>query len=324
MVEIGAVIAPLGIDEIWAAKRRVQGRIKRTPLDSSRTLSAQTGATVWLKLENLQRAGSFKLRGALNLIDTLPEEQRRAGVVTFSAGNWAQGVALAASAAAVPAVLVMPEAAVSVKVDATRGYGAEVVLYGSNSVELGEKARSIAEQRGMTLISPFDNRAMIAGHATLGLEVAEDLPNLDAIFVPAGGGSLISGVASAVKALSPATRVIGVSAEGAAAVYRSLQAGEVIELPSIQTIADGLTVKRPGQTAFALVRQLVDEIILVSDDELRAAMAWALEREKTLLEPAGAAGLAGLMSGRVDVHGTVAVICSGGNIPLARLLQLLS
>lgn len=321
-VEVAAV--PLTIDEIWAARNRVRGRVKRTPLDSSRTLSELTGADVYLKLENLQRAGSFKLRGALNVIETLPPEQRSAGVVTFSAGNWAQGVALAASAARVPAVLIMPEAAMSVKVEATRGYGAEVMLYGSNSVQLEAKAREVAEQRGMTVISPFDNRPMMAGHATLGLEILEDVPDPSYVFVPVGGGSLIAGVASAVKALSPATKVIGVSAEGAAGIYRSLEAGHVVELPVVQTIADGLAVKRPGETGFGIVRQVVDQVLLVSDEELRAAMRWALEREKTLLEPAGAAGLAGLMSGRVAVEGKVVVLFSGGNIPLGRLIELLT
>ena len=324
MVDVTPQVAPLRIDEIWAARNRVSGRVKRTPIDRSRTLSEQTGAEVYLKLENLQRAGSFKLRGALNVIETLPPEQGRGGVVSFSAGNWAQGVALAAAAAGVPAVLLMPEAALSVKVEATRGYGAEVILYGSNSVELEARAREIALERGMTLISPFDNRPMLAGHATLGLEILEDVPDLSCIFVPVGGGSLIAGVASALKALSPGTRVIGVCAEGAASVYRSLEAGRVVELPAVQTIADGLAVKRPGETGFGVVRQVVDQVIVVSDDELRAAMAWALEREKTLLEPAGAAGLAGLISGRVPVTGKVAVLLSGGNIPLGRLLELLS
>ena len=324
MVDVTPQVAPLRIDEIWAARNRVSGRVKRTPIDRSRTLSEQTGAEVYLKLENLQRAGSFKLRGALNVIETLPPEQGRSGVVSFSAGNWAQGVALAAAAAGVPAVLLMPEAALSVKVEATRGYGAEVILYGSNSVELEARAREIALERGMTLISPFDNRPMMAGHATLGLEILEDVPDLSYIFVPVGGGSLIAGVASALKALSPGTRVIGVCAEGAASVYRSLEAGRVVELPAVQTIADGLAVKRPGETGFGVVRQVVDQVIVVSDDELRAAMAWALEREKTLLEPAGAAGLAGLISGRVPVAGKVAVLLSGGNIPLGRLLELLS
>ena len=324
MEEARTAMTPLRADEIWAARNRVSGRVKRTPIDSSRTLSERTGAKVFLKLENLQRAGSFKLRGALNVIETLPPEQRRGGVVTFSAGNWAQGVALAAAAAGVPAVLIMPEAAMSVKVEATRGYGAEVILYGSNSVELEAKAKEVAGRRGMTVISPFDNRPMMAGHATLGMEILEDVPDPSYVFVPVGGGSLIAGVASAVKALSPATKVIGVSAEGAASIYRSLAAGRVVELPLVETIADGLAVKRPGETGFGVVRQVVDQVMLVSDAELRAAMAWALEREKALLEPAGAAALAGLMSGRQPVEGTVVVLFSGGNIPLKRLLELLS
>lgn len=324
MVDASTAVAPIGIDEIWTAWNRVRGRVKHTPLDSSRTLSLLSGAEVLLKFENLQRAGSFKLRGALNLIESLRPAERQAGVVTFSAGNWAQGVALAASAAGVRAVLVMPEAAMSVKVAATRGYGAEVVLYGSNSIELEEMARSIATQRGMVMISPFDNRPMIAGHGTLGLEILADVPDPSFVVVPVGGGSLIAGVASAIKPLSPATQVIGVSAEGAASVHRSIEAGEVTELPVVQTIADGLSVKRPGQTAFALVRRLVDRILLVSDDDLRRAMAWALERQKTLLEPAGAAALAGLLGGRLPLHGKVVVVCSGGNIPLPRLLELLA
>jgi threonine dehydratase len=319
-----AKAGPIAIDEIWAARERISGRVKHTPLDSSRSLSVQTGVPIYLKLENLQHTGSYKPRGALNAIETLPEEEKRAGVVTLSAGNWAQAVALAATAAGVKSAVVMPAAAVSVKVAATIAYGAEAILHGANSMEMEAEARRIAAERGMRLLSPFDNRPMMAGHGTLGLEILEALPELGTIFVPVGGGSLIAGVGSAIKALSPATRVVGVSAEGAAAVYRSLQAGEVVEIPEVNTIADGLAVKRPGAVGVAIGRQVVDEIVLVSDAAIRSAMAWALEREKVVLEPAGATALAALMSGRVKPSGPTAFICSGGNIELSRLIELVT
>jgi threonine dehydratase len=316
-------IHPIAIAEIWAAQRRIAGSIKHTPLDSSRSLSAEAGVPVYLKLENLQRTGSYKPRGALNAIETLRAEQKQAGVVTFSAGNWAQAVALAATTAGVRSVVVMPEAAVSVKVAATIAYGAEAVLFGRNSMEMEAKARGIAAERGMLLLNPFDNRAMMAGHGTLGLELLQERPELGTVVVPVGGGSLSAGVGSAIKALAPATRVVGVSAEGAAAVYRSIRAGEVVEIAEVTTIADGLAVKRPGATGVGIVRQVVDDLVLVSDDEIRHAMAQALEREKVLLEPAGAAALAGLLSGRARPQGPTAVICSGGNIELSRLARLI-
>ncbi len=315
---------PIGIDEIWAARRRIAGRTKHTPLDSSHSLAAELNVPIYLKLENLQRTGSYKPRGALNAVETLSEVEKQAGVITLSAGNWAQAVALAATAAGVRSVVVMPAAAVSVKVAAALGYGAEVVLHGANSMEMEVKMREIAAERGLTVLNPFDNRPMMAGHGTLGLEILLERPEIETVIVPVGGGSLISGVGSAVKALVPAARVVGVSAEGAASVYRSLEAGTVVEIPKVQTIADGLAVKRPGATGIAIVRQVVDEVILVSDDEIRAAMAWGLEREKVLLEPAGAAALAGLLSGRASPHGPTAVVCSGGNVELSRLAQLIA
>jgi threonine dehydratase len=321
-MESGASSAPIAIAEIREAYGRIRDRIKRTPMDTSRTLSELAGADVLLKLENMQRTGSYKPRGALNVIAGLTEPERRRGVVTLSAGNWAQAMAMAATVAGVPCVVVMPSMAVSSKVDATRSYGAEVVLYGTNSVEMEQRTLAIAAERGMEFVSPFDNRRMIAGHGTLGLEIAEQVPELTHVLIPVGGGSLIAGCGSALKAVSPAIRVVGVSAEGAASVYESLRAGHVVEVPVIDTIADGLAVKRPGEGGFAIVRQVVDEIVLVSDAEIRRAMAWALARQKIVLEPAGATALAGLMSGRAGVAGTAVVVCSGGNVPLGRLCEL--
>jgi threonine dehydratase len=314
---------PIAIAEIREAYERIRGSIKRTPIDSSRTLSELTGASVLLKLENLQRTGSYKPRGALNVIAQLTDDERKRGVVSLSAGNWAQALALAAASAGVPCVVVMPLLAVASKVEATRAYGAEVVLHGANSVEMEAQALAIADARGMELISPFDNRRMMAGHGTLGLEIAEQAPDLTHAFIPVGGGSLIAGCGSALKAISTATRVIGVSASGAAAVYRSLEAGQVVELHEVDTIADGLAVKRPGEGGFAILRRVVDALLLVDDSEIRQAMAWALERQKIVLEPAGATALAGLMSGRFPVDGTAVVVCSGGNVPRGRLCELI-
>ncbi|MGN6565598.1 MAG: threonine ammonia-lyase [Thermomicrobiales bacterium] len=317
--------------DVEAAQERVRGRVHRTPLLSSRTLGERIGAggPVWLKAENLQKTGSFKPRGALNQIEQLSAEEKARGVITVSAGNHAQGVAWAAAAAGVKAVVVMAEAASPVKVAATRGYGAEVVLHGANNTEAFAEMERLARERGLTLIHPFDAPTVIAGHGTVGLEVLADLPEFgqgagagrDTVVVGIGGGGLISGIAVAIKAQRPSARIIGVEPRGAAAMTESLRAGKVVPLTSSQTIADGLAAPFAGQRTLAIVQQLVDDVVLLDDDAIVEGLRFLLERAKLVAEPAGAAATAALLTGAVPIApgATVVAIVSGGNVDHERL-----
>ncbi len=313
--------AELSIDSIRAACARVWPHAYRTPLLSSRTLSELTGYDVWLKAELFQRTGSFKLRGPLNTLAALSEEQRSAGVVCSSAGNHAQGVAFAARALGVPAVIVMAENATPSKVAATRGYGAEVVLHGSIWDEANEHALTLAEQRGLTMIHPFDDPGLMAGQGTLGVEIVEDLPDVDVVVVPIGGGGLISGVAAAVKGLSPSTRVVGVESSGAPGMQRSVAAGHVVTLDRVDSVIDGLRVQRIGRVALEVVRRTVDEIVTVPDERIFAAVAWTMERCKLVAEGAAASTVAALLEQRVDADPGARVVCvlSGGNLDVGQL-----
>jgi threonine dehydratase len=308
----------LELADVLDARERVAETARNTPLDYSHTYSAMTGAEVHLKLENFQRTGSFKIRGATNRIATLSEEEREAGVVTASAGNHAQGVALAASRTGVDSRIVMPEYAPVSKVKATRNYGAEVVLHGEDYDTAAERAHDIEREEGRTYIHAFDDPMVMAGQGTLGLEILEDLPEVDTIVVAIGGGGLISGIATAVKAKRPDIRVVGVQAEGAASVAESLQKGEIIEREQVDTIADGIATRRVGDWTFEVIRDRVDEVVTVSDPEIAIAVTALLERSKTLVEGAGAVPLAALLEDRFDYErGEVIVpaIC-GGNIDL--------
>ncbi|QLH80849.1 threonine ammonia-lyase [Halosimplex pelagicum] len=304
--------------DVLDARERVAATARHTPLDYSHTFSSMTGADVHLKLETFQRTGSFKIRGATNKIATLSDEEQAAGVVTASAGNHAQGVALAATRIGVDSKIVMPEHAPVSKVEATRSYGAEVVLHGADYDEAAEKAHEIERAEGRVYVHAFDDPMVMAGQGTIGLEVLEDLPEVETLVVPIGGGGLISGIATAVKAKNPDARVVGVQAEGASSVADSLQKGEVVERDSVDTIADGIATRKVGSQTFEVIRERVDEVVTVSDAETAVALTTLLERGKTLVEGAGAVPLAALLEGKFDYDDDEVIVpcLCGGNIDL--------
>lgn len=306
------------LEAIEAARDIVKDVVKVTPMESSRVLSERVGSPVHLKLETLQRTGSYKIRGAFHRMAKLSPAERARGVVAASAGNHAQGVALAARELGIEATIFMPVAAALPKLQATRDYGAKVVLRGHTVDEPLRAAAEYAEQTGAVFISPFDHEDIITGQATLGLEILEQVPDADTIVVPVGGGGLISGVASAVKQVAEARgrgiRVVGVQSENAAAYVASLEAGEPVTIRSTPTIADGIAVGRPGDLNFPLVRDLVDDVVTVSDDDTSRAMVLLLERAKLVVEPAGAVAVAALLTSQVTDCGTTVAVLSGGNI----------
>ncbi|HET7482510.1 MAG TPA: threonine ammonia-lyase [Actinomycetota bacterium] len=313
----------VGLAEIEAARQRLQGVAVTTPLDRSRALSSHVGGEVLIKCENLQRTGSFKIRGAYNRIIRLDQEERAAGVVAASAGNHAQGVALAASLAGAPSRVFMPAAASLPKVEATKRYGAEVVLTGSDFGEAFAAATEFAEESGSTFVHPFDHPDIIAGQGTAGCEIFEQFPDVESVVVPIGGGGLISGVAAALKNLKPSISVIGVQAEGAASYPPSLERGAPVTLEKMSTIADGIAANSPGELTFAHVRDLVDEVVVVSDEAIAEALVFVAERMKLVLEPAGAAGVAALTSDAVTPRCPTVVLLSGGNIDPLLLLRVI-
>lgn len=306
------------------ARRRLAAHVHETPLLTSATLSARVGAEVGLKAEHLQKTGSFKARGALNRILELDPAEREVGVVTISAGNHAAAVAWAAGRAGVPATVVMPESASTSKVEASRGYGAGVVLHG-DVFQAFERCLELRDREGLTLVHPFDDAAVIEGQATVGLELLEQLPEATTFVVPVGGGGLISGIATALEATGSTARLWGVEPEGAAGMSKSLEAGSAQRLDRVETVADGLGAPMAGERTYPIVKRRVEGIVLVSDAEIVEAMAFLLERTKQLVEPAGAAGVAALLAGRVPVgSGPVAVVLSGGNVAPATLADLLA
>ena len=312
--------------DVQAAAGRLAGVANRTPIVTSRTFDERIGAKVFFKCENFQRGGAFKFRGAYNTISQLSDEQRRRGVASFSSGNHAQGLALAARLLDAPAVIVMPHDAPEVKRAATRGYGAEVVLYDRVEQKREEVARRLGEERGLTLVPPFDHPHIIAGQGTAALELLTDVPDLDVLLVPIGGGGLISGCSIAAHALRPGVRVIGVEPETANDSYLSLQKGERVSTPQSRSIADGLLPTAPGEITFPIMQQHLESIALVSDDEMAEAVRFLLMRMKILVEPSGAAPVAALMSGKVpNVNGKrIGVILSGGNVDPQKLVGMLS
>ncbi len=311
--------------EALQASRVLKGVIHRTPLDYSRTFSRITGGKVYMKLENLQKTGAFKVRGAYYKIYRLPEESKKKGVVAASAGNHAQGVAFAASAAGIPAIIVMPETAPISKIQATQGYGAKVVLHGLIYDDAYRKALEIAEETGATFIHPFDDPYIIAGQGSIAVEILQDLQDIDVVVVQIGGGGLISGIASVVKnTLGDHVKIIGVEPESAPKMKASIEAGRIVEIEARPSIADGLLTRKPGELTYKLVSELVDDIVTVSDDEIAHAILMLLERSKTVAEGAGAAGLAALLSGKIDVRGKkVVTIISGGNIDVTLLSRII-
>ncbi|HWU46704.1 MAG TPA: threonine ammonia-lyase [Humibacter sp.] len=316
------------LTEIEEARERVSRVAQTTPMESSRYLSELLGAPVLLKCENLQRTGSYKIRGAYNRMARLSEAERARGVVAASAGNHAQGVAFAARELGIAATIFMPLGVALPKLQATRSYGADVVLGGATVDEPLRAAAEFAERTGAVLIPPFDHPDIIAGQATLGLDIADEVDDLHTVVVPIGGGGLIAGVASAVKQRAAAAgrtvRVIGVQAENAAAYPPSLLAGRPVDVPVGATIADGIAVGRPGVLNFEIIRDLVDEVVTVSDDDTARAMLVLLERAKLVVEPAGAVGIAAILAGKVTADGPTVAILSGGNIDPLLMQRVIS
>lgn len=305
----------ISLKDIEAAAKVIKGKIIRTPLIHSPTFSRMCGAQVFLKLENLQNTGSFKLRGATFKILSHLGEIGPEGVVAASAGNHAQGVALAATRAGLRATIVMPEWASISKQQATSGYGGEVILEGQNIGECITKAKELARS-GKTFIHPFDDHDIITGQGTLALEILDDLPDPDMIFVPIGGGGLISGIASAVKALRPQTRIIGIQAAACPSAYESRKEGRVVRVEAGRSIADGITVKQVGDITFPIISEVVDRIVLVEEDEISAAILMLLERKRILAEGAGAVPIAALMNPSVEIPkgSKIVLVISGGNV----------
>ena len=313
----------VGLPEIESAARRLNGVAVATPLLYADFVSEEVGAQVRLKCENLQRAGSFKIRGAYNFVSQLSDDQVSAGIITYSSGNHAQAVALAGKLRGVRVVVVMPTTAPKIKRDGAQRLGAEVVFEGTTSVQRKARAEEIAAEEGLAIVPPFDHRHIIAGQGTVGLEIARDWPDVDVVLAPIGGGGLASGVAAAVKRMLPATRVIGVEPEGAASMRKALDAGAPQLLGEIDTIADGLAPVIAGELTFEHARDLMDDVVTVDDDSIRRATAVLVDRHKLVVEYSGAATTAALLARKVDIEGRrVAAIVSGGNLDPSILARL--
>jgi threonine dehydratase len=314
------------LSDIRAARQVLEHIIIPTPIISDAKLSRELGAKAYLKAESLQKSGSFKIRGAYNKISRLTDEEKSRGVIAASAGNHAQGVALAAQLNNIKAVIVLPEYAPLTKITATKSYGAEVVLHGESFDEAVAYSRKLQEEHGYTYVHPFDDEEVIAGQGTIGLEIVEGVPGLSVVVVPIGGGGIISGIATAVKTLMPDVRIIGVQAENAAPVKKCLAAGKIIDVPIGQTIADGIAVKRPGGLTLPIIEKYVDDVIEVSEEEIARAIYFCVQNNRLVVEGAGAAGLAALLAKKVSLKETdsICTVLCGGNIDanlLARILE---
>ncbi len=317
-------MAAISIDDVEKARDVIKGIVRKTPIKRSASLSDITGADFYLKLENFQRTGSFKVRGALNKIDSLSAAERAKGVVAASAGNHAQGVAYAATKAGVKADIFMPVDATHAKVVATKGYGATVHLAGTDYQSAFEAARVYCEEKGATYVHAFDDPFIMAGQGTLGLEILDDVPDVDTVLVPIGGGGLIAGIATAIRARKPGVRIVGVQAEGASTVAPSLNKGHVVVADEVKTMADGIACRRLGDLTFDVIKDLVDEVVTVTEGEIAAAILFLLERTKATVEGAGAVSLAAAMHGKVDLKGRTAVaVISGGNIDMTLLSRII-
>jgi len=299
------------LEQIEAARKRIRGIAKLTPLVD---VSSLGGRPLWLKCESLQPGGAFKIRGAYNMVAQLTDAERRRGVITYSSGNHGQAVALAARELGAHAVVVMPTTAPKIKVEGANAFGAEVVFEGTTSLHRRARAETLAAERGLTMVPPFDHASIIAGQGTLGLEILEQLPATATILAPIGGGGLVSGVAAAVKQSRPAVHVIGIEPAGAAGMKRSIEAGEVRTLDGSSSIADGLMAARPGDLNFAHVQRYVDRIDTVDDSEIAAAVRWLFLRAKIVAEPSGAATVAAALKPAASYDGPVVAIVSGGNL----------
>jgi threonine dehydratase len=313
------------LEDISRAAQRLAGVAHRTPVLTSRTLDERTGASVHLKAECLQRGGAFKFRGAYNKISSLDEDVLRRGVLAYSSGNHAQAVAIAAALLGSRATIVMPEDAPAAKLDATRGYGAEIVTYDRWTESREEIGASLAAERGLELVKPYDDPLVMAGQGTVALELLEDVPELDFLLVPVSGGGLIAGCSTAAKALRPEIRVVGLEPEAGDDTRRSLVAGERVHIDVPRTIADGLQSSEPGELTFEVNRERVDEIVTVSDEEMVDAMVFLFDRLKLVAEPSGAIGVAALLSGKIEARDrSVGVVVSGGNVGAARFAELVA
>src|SRR4051794_21597891 len=310
------------LDDVLAAAERLDGIAHRTPVITSRTLNRLVGAEIAIKPENLQRGGAFKFRGAYNKISSLDAAARARGVAAFSSGNHAQAVAIASALLGTTAVILMPEDAPAAKLDATRAYGAEVVVYDRWTQDREELGAALAEERGLTLVRPYDDPLVMAGQGTAALELAQDAGPLDVLVVPVGGGGLAAGCSTAAKGLRPETRVIGVEPAAGDDTRRSLETGERIATEVPRTIADGLQATIPGVLTFEVNRRRLDEIVTVTDAELVEAMRFAFDRLKLVIEPSGAAAIAALLGGKIELSGRVGAVISGGNVGVARFNEL--
>ncbi|MEQ1642531.1 MAG: threonine ammonia-lyase [Pyrinomonadaceae bacterium] len=316
----------VNINDIHAARERIRDIITPTPIIADDRLTEELGARAFLKAENLQKSGSFKIRGGYNKISQLSDEEKKRGVIAASAGNHAQGVALAAKLVGIKATIVLPELAPLTKINATRSYGADVVLHGATFDEAVAHSRELQREHNYTYVHAFDDEKVIAGQGTIGLEIAESISGVSVVVVPIGGGGLISGIATAVKTLNPNARVIGVQAANVAWVNPSLRAGHGVIAESGQTIADGIAVKSPGEITLPMIRQYVDEVVEVTEEEIARAIFFCVQNNRLVVEGAGAAGLAALLAKKITVRPedkVCAVLC-GGNIDanlLARVLE---
>jgi len=307
------------LSDIHEARERIRSVVLETPTLPSTSFSRLAGGDVLLKAENLQRTGSFKIRGALNAISQLPDAHKEKGVVAASAGNHAQGVALAAQELGIISTVFMPEAAAIPKIAATKEYGADVVLGGANLAEATDLGLAFASTTGATMIHPYDDPHIIAGQGTLGLELLEQVPDVETVIVPVGGGGLISGTALAIKATNPSVRIVGVHASSVPTYIHARETGEPVEVDPKPTVADGIAVSRPAQICFDIIEEHVDELVAVDDQEITEAVALLLERAKYLVEPAGAATVAAILSGAVAASNKTVAVLSGGNIDLLLL-----
>lgn len=316
------LVEKTSIADVYRAAKQLDGIVKKTELIHSPYFSAACGNEVFLKPENLQNTGSFKLRGAYNKISQLSEDEKSRGVIAASAGNHAQGVAYAAERLGVKAVIAMPATTPIIKVEATRSYGAEVVLYGDSFDDAYARALELQKEHGYVFIHPFDDPEVILGQGTTALEIIDQLKDVDAILVPVGGGGFVSGVALAAKLVNPHVRIVGVEPEGAACMQQSLRAGKVVSLPAVETVAEGTAVKTPGQLTFAFVQKYVDEIVTVSEFEIMSALLSLIEKHKLIAEGAGVLPLAAL--GKLPLRGKkIVAIVSGGNIDISTISALI-
>ena len=315
----------ISFDDVAKAHERIAGTVHRTPVMTSATADGRTGGSLFFKCENLQRMGAFKFRGGYNSLAQFSPEQRQKGVITFSSGNHAQATALSAKILGMRAVIVMPKDAPAAKVAATRGYGAEIVMYDRYTESREEIGAQLSREQGLTLIPPYDHPHVMAGQGTAAKELLEDAGPLDILLAPLGGGGLLSGCAVAARAMSPACEIYGVEPEAGNDGQRSFRAGQIIAIATPQTIADGAQTQRLGTLTFPIIRQSVKDILTVSDQELVDAMRFFVERMKIVVEPTGCLAAAAVFSGKIDVAGKrVGVVLSGGNVDLPRLAEFLT